>query len=147
VAGEYKALTVVNLPFIGKDGGGKKFNAGDMIPHSDFEDYCDAAAAVVEDRTGSDEGASPLPTPEDVIAYMTEWGSISDDANAELHHDHRPVDPNKPTLARLISMAQTMKDEYAESGVEIPAELEALATLDHTQVSTDDAGEGADRVG
>jgi hypothetical protein len=43
---EYKALTVVNLPFIEE-----RFAPGEMIPYSRFEAMAEAGAAVTDDRT------------------------------------------------------------------------------------------------
>lgn len=133
-ASEHKALTVVNLPFIGEDGKGKRFEPGMMIPFEDFEASVEAAQSANPD--------ADTPSAEEQVASLTEWGSISDDPDAELHADHRPVDPNVRTLAQIVSDAQRIVDELEAGGQDVPAKLRELAEISERQINTVDHGGG-----
>lgn len=132
---EYKALTVVNLPFTGK-----RFNPGDMISHAEFEAEADAAAASVDVNTEGDN----LLTADEQVDYFKEWGTISDDPEAELHPDHLPVDPNKPTLAQQIELAKTAVADLEAAGKDVPDELRAFAEMDYQHVTSSENGTGGD---
>lgn len=133
------ARTVVNLPFIGPDGNGQRYEPGAMIPHAVFEQYAEAAAKVVDDRTDKDEGASPLPTADSVVDEFVKYGSITTDPNDGIHPDHVLPDPNQPSLASLVSQAEALVAKYEEEGVEVPAKLRALAEISDRQINATEA--------
>lgn len=127
---EYMARTVVNLPFIDE-----RFEPGSMIPVEAFERYAEAAAKHIDDRTGKDDGASPLPTAEGVIAEFMQWGSITDNPDDGIHPDHLVPDPNQPSLGALVAQAEALVAKYEDEGVEVPAKLRALAEISDRQIS------------
>jgi hypothetical protein len=131
---EYKALTVVNLPFIEE-----RFFPGEMIPHDRFEAMAEEAAAVIDDRTDRDPDASPVWTADEHVAELLAWGSISEDADAELHPDHLPVNPNDFTVATAVARVKAMVDEMEAAGVEIPAKMREFANMSDAQVEEADA--------
>lgn len=111
-----KALTVINLPGIEV-----RKEPGDKITEEEWKD----AGQTDEDREA-----------------MIEAGSISEDMDAELHPNHRPVPPGAPSLA---SMVENAKDVVVRLGDDAPKELRQLAKLDHTSVTADDSGKGASK--
>jgi hypothetical protein len=132
VADEYKALTVVHLPFIEET-----FQPGATIPWVKFEEMATLAAAAVDDRTGEDADASPLPTAEGVIEELMKYGSLSDDLDAPLHPDHIPVAPGAVTAESVVANAKFLIERLTEAGKEVPAELQELAEMDMAQISAD----------
>jgi len=134
-ADEYKALTFVHLPFLGKDG--KTFVPGDKITREHFEKNADGVQAH-----GEPDGEHM--TAEEQIAYFEKWGSISSDMDAELHPDHRPVNPDAPTLSRMTEMARLLVEDLEDRGEEIPKELRELADHDRRHVSAGEQGRGGD---
>jgi hypothetical protein len=102
------------------------------------------AAKGHRDLTDEDPNATPPPNADDVIRELIEWGSLSEDPDAPLHPDHLPVDPAKPTLARLIEQARSLIDEHNARGLEVPSELQALAATDYQHVTSADVGSGGD---
>lgn len=140
MADEYKALTVINLPFIEK-----RFLPGSMIPYSDFQESAEMAASVLDDRSHVDPDASPILTADEQISYFMEWGSISDDPDAELHPDHRPVDPGKPSLAAMVEQAKALVEELEANGHDVPAKLRDFAETSDRQISAVDHAEVGDR--
>lgn len=131
---ELKALTVVNLPFIGKGGLGKRFMPGDSIPRADFDAYAERAAELVDNKDDN------VRTADEVIEHMIEWGSISEDPDAELHPDHLPVDPGQPTIAQLIEQAKTLVADLENRQQEVPEGLQALANTEHQHIGATDQG-------
>lgn len=132
MADEFKALTVVHLPFVGKDG--KTFQPGDTIKREHFETHADKAEELNPDADN--------PTADEQIKEMMKYGSISDDLDADLHPDHRPVDPNAPTLPRMIEQAKYFVEELGDKA---PDEMKKLAAMEHTSVTTGDNGSGGDK--
>lgn len=130
-ATEFLARTVVNLPFTEK-----RYEPGTVIPRSAFEAEADAAAKIVDDRTDKDPGATPIPTADETIAYFMEWGTITDDLDAEVHPDHIIPDPNRPSMAALVAQAQALVEIMENEGAEVPAKLRALADISDRQIST-----------
>lgn len=114
----YKALTHVNLPFVEK-----RFNPGDSIKKSEL--------------------AEAQQTDED-IQKLIDNGAISEDMNAELHRDHRPVDANMPTIAGVIEQAKMI---FEAQGDDTPAEIKRLAKLDYQHVVAGDIGKGDSNAG
>ena len=135
---EYKALTLVNLPFIGEEGKGKLFRPGEMIPREDLEAYADAALESNKEAHN--------PSADEVVEHFMQFGSISDNPDADLHPDHRPVAPDAPTMARLIEQARMLKAQMEERGEVVPDELVTLAATDYRHVSTADSGSGGDEA-
>jgi hypothetical protein len=131
VPDEYKALTVINLPFIEE-----RYEPGSMIPLSAFERSAEAAEEANPDAHN--------PTAEENIEHLTEWGSLSDDPEAELHPAHRPVNPNQVTLAQMADQAQSLIAELEGRGEEVPAKLRALAEISDRQISTVDSALGGE---
>lgn len=135
MADEYKALTVVNLPFIEE-----RYMPGDVIPHERFEAMAEAAAGSI--LATQDENATPVWTADEQVEELMKWGSISDDLDAEIHPQNTIPDPNKPTLAAMVAQAQAMVDELESRGEEVPARLRAFSEISDRQVSSVDAGIG-----
>lgn len=132
-ADEYKALTVVNLPFIEE-----RYAPGEMIPRESFEAMAEQAAAVLDDRTATDENASPIWTADDHIEELTAWGSISDDPNAPLHPESIIPDPNEMTIGMIVARAQEAVEKLSAAGVEIPAKLRDFAEMSESQIAEAD---------
>lgn len=128
-ADEYKALTVVNIPFIDE-----RYEPGKMIPASSFDKSVEAAEAANPD--------ADIPSAEEQIQDLMHWGSISDDPDAPLHPDHEPSDPNAVTLAKIQQMAQSMVETLEGSGQSVPSELRVIADLSQGQVQSIDQGRG-----
>jgi len=127
-ADELKALTVINLPFIEE-----RYQPGMMIPRSAFDRYIEAAETALGPE-------ADVPSADDVIAEMIEWGSLSEDADAELHPNHRPVAVGQPTVANLVEQAKLLVSQLEESGESVPAKLRELSEMSHRQISTADEG-------
>lgn len=135
---QYKALTFINLPFIERS-----FGPGNTIESSDLEEYVEAATKATP--VYDDERGGHVPTVEELVEHFTQFGSLSDDLDAELHPDHRPVDPTKPTLAVLIAQAQGLVEQLEADGRDVPDELRTLAETEYKHVTAADAGQGADQ--
>jgi hypothetical protein len=129
----YKALTVVNLPFIEE-----RYEPGEMIPREKFDAMVEQAAAVLDDRTAVDENASPLWTAEDHIAELTEWGSISDDPDAPLHPESIIPNPNEMTVGMIVARAKALVEQLEAGGAEIPAKLREFAGMSEQQIAEAD---------
>lgn len=135
MAGEYKALTYIELPFIGPGGEGLRFSPGDTISMSEFEKAAKAAEKNFPDLKTH--------TAEQQIKELTKWGSLSDDLDAPLHPDHIPVDPNVPTVNSLVAQAQFLINDLEEKGQDVPAKLRALAEM--KVVTTADSGKAGEK--
>lgn len=136
---EYKALTFINLPFTEFG-----YTPGQMIPLSAFEEYVDAANRDIDDRSHVDPDATPPVTTEFVISEFLQYGSISEDPDAELNPAHIQPDPTQPTLASLVAQAAQMVETLTAAGQEIPAGLQALADTDAVDVGSADNGQGVE---
>lgn len=143
---EYKALTVVHLPHTEK-----LYAPGKMIPRSAFEKEAEKVAEVAGSLhaslpEGDKEKASKPLTAKQQIDYFLEWGTISEDPDAEVHPDHRPVDPGQPTIVQLIEQARNLIPQLEERGAKVPKELRELAEIEHTNVVSGDSGSGGDKT-
>ena len=136
MAEEYKALTVVNLPFIEE-----RYMPGDVIPRERFEAMAEQAAAMVVPGP-NDENATPVWSADEQIKELMEWGSISDDLDAEIHPQNTIPDPNKPSLASMVAQAQALIAELEDRGEDVPAKLRAFSEISDRQVGSVDAGIG-----
>lgn len=132
MADKLKALTVVNIPFV-ED----RFQPGEMISSSVFTESEKAAKAAL----GPD---AEVISAKEQIADLIKNGSLSEDADAELHPDHRPVSPNAVTLAGVVEQARMLVEAFEERGERVPAELQKMADL--SAVSTEDRGKGGDKT-
>jgi len=135
VADEYKALTVINLPFTDYS-----YLPGAMIPRSAFDECAEATAAAFEKHPDT-----IVPTAQEMIDDMSAWGSLSDDPEAELHPDHIPVDPGLPTIAQMIEQAHDLVEDLENRGQDVPDELRQLANTEWQHVTSTDAGEAGDK--
>lgn len=122
---DLKALTYINLPFI-EDG---RFEPGQMIPYGKFVESEELARKFLGDQAISAD---------EQIAEMIKWGSISEDADAPLHHAHRPVDIAKPTLSTIVAEARALIEELEADGADVPAKLRALAEISDRQIADAD---------
>jgi hypothetical protein len=136
---EYKALTVINLPF-----SERLFRPGEMIPVSAFEESAALAAAAIEDRTGDDEGASPISSAEETIQALIEGGSLSEDPSAELHIDHIPRPTGELSLLSISDNAKALVSQMEGMGQPVPIELRTLADMEIQAVTTNDSGAAND---
>jgi hypothetical protein len=119
----YKALTVIALPVLNEDG----VSTGESTRYE--------PGAVISDE----ELAAAGQTEEDVTA-LVESGALSDDMDAELHPDHRPVPAAGTNLEAMIANAKEMVDRM---GDEAPPEIKALA--ESTAVNAvPESGQGGD---
>lgn len=125
MADEYKSLTVVHLPFAGKNAEGRTFEAGATIARADFEQNA-------EHELGQDA--------DDEIGALVSAGAISEDMDAPLHPSAVIPAPNEPTMGSVKSAAQFVVERLESSGQEVPEELKAMANLDVADVTTNDAG-------
>jgi len=141
MADEYKALTVVNLPFTETH-----WTPGQMIPRSAFEESADAARSQLDDRSGDDENASSIPTADDMIDALIEGGSLSEDEDAELHPDHIPREPGELSVQSVADSAKALIAQLEADGREIPPELQAMAEVDVRTVKTGDKGSANDAL-
>src|SRR5213596_728410 len=135
MAEQYKALTYVNLPFL--DGNGRLYPPGQSIPRDAIEESVRLAVETINDDNAEIQSA------DDQIAYMIEQGALSEDPDADLHPDHRPVTPGQPTVTGLVEQAQALVTQLQESHEEIPPELQALADSKELR-ATGDGGSGGD---
>jgi hypothetical protein len=117
MAGPYKALTYINLPVIEKN-----FAPGEEIS----EDDLDAANQTAEDIATLVSGGA--------------LGGMDDDINPQ----NIIPSPNMPTISSVVASAQEVVAQMTESGEEIPPELQAVADLDYTPVTSGDAAVGGD---
>lgn len=116
----YKALTPINLPFVGKT-----FQAGEMITREDFDN----------NAAGSEEA----PSADDEIKALVDSGALSADPDAPLHPDHMPVDLGTLNINSVVEQAGMLVEQMLAEGKEIPEELAAVAQMDVRAVSADDA--------
>jgi len=135
MAVEYKALTYVNLPFL--DGNGRLYTPGQTIPADAFEESARMAAEAINDPD------TEITSAEDQIAELMQYGSISDDPDAELHPAHVPVDPGQPTVYGLAQQAQQLISQMESEGKEVPQELQVFADAIQN-IQADDAASGGD---
>jgi hypothetical protein len=136
MADEYKALTYINLPFL--DENGRLYLPGQMIPHDAFEESVTRATEAINNPE------TEINSAEGIIAEMIEFGSLSEDPDADLHPDHQPVEPGSPTVAGMIEEAKALVAQLEERGSEVPPELRALA--DSQLVAASDNGSGGEAV-
>lgn len=120
----HKALTVIALPVLNEDGA--------------------ATGETLRKEPGSkitkDEWAAAGQTDED-IQNMLDAGSISDDMDAELHPDHRPVPAGVSSIAQMVEMA---KAQVELLGDDAPSEIKKLAKLEVKNVNSSDSAKGGD---
>ena len=119
MAEEYKALTLINLPFVGTT-----FEPGEMIPRERFEANADSDDASV--------------SADDEIAALIEAGSLSEDPDAPLHPDHLPVDVGTGSINSVVQEARNIVEQLESEGREIPEELAAFAKMDVRGVLAND---------
>lgn len=129
---EYKALTHINLPFIEE-----RYAPGDVIPRSAFDAYEEQGNAVLG------EGAVSA---DDCIAEFTEWGSISEDPDAEIHPQNTIPDPNRPSLSAMEAQAEALIQELEDRGETVPAKLRAFAEILDKQITAAEQGLGGGEV-
>jgi len=115
--GPYKALTRIHLPVIEKD-----YAPGDPVPLEDLE-----AAEQSEDQ----------------ISDLITNGSLGEEDD-ELHFSSIIPRPDMPTIEKAVMDAKEIKAEYERRGEEVPAEVEAMATLDYSHAVTGDEGKSGD---
>lgn len=111
----YKALTVINLPYH-NDGKGLRKEPGEKITKAEMNDA---------QQTDDD------------IKALIDSGAISEDMDADIHPAHLPVDPNAPTVERLILQARELHDRLGEDA---PPEVQRLAKMDHRHVTSSEGG-------
>ncbi len=117
MAGPYKALTYVHLPEIEKD-----YKPGDEISDEDLE-----AAGQGEEN----------------IQALIDGGAIGG-MDDPISPQNIIPDPNMPTIAQVVADSQLVVDEMTARGEEVPPELQAVADLDYTPVSTTDEAKAGD---
>jgi hypothetical protein len=136
MADEYKALTFINLPFL--DGGaGRQYSPGSMISRSDFEESVELGESAIGESEWEGQTSA-----DDMISHLIEFGSLSEDPDAELHPAHRPVVPGAPTMGGLVEQAKSLVAQYEETGEEVPPELQALADSRALLGASDEAAGG-----
>jgi hypothetical protein len=123
----HKALTVIALPVLNEDG----FATGETIRKEPGETI---TKAEWKEAGQSDEDVSEL------LAS----GSISTDADAELHPNHRPVPAGATSLAAMVESAKAMVEAM---GDDAPAEIKKLAKLDMKNVGSTESVKGGDANG
>ena len=111
----HKALTVIALPVLNEDG----FATGETLR----KEPGDTITKEEWKKAGQSE--------EDIKA-MADAGSISEDMDAELHPDHRPVPAGASSLAAMVESAKIMVELQGEANV--PAEIRRLAKMDMKNV-------------
>jgi len=136
MADEYKALTYVNLPFL--DGNGRSYLPGQMIPHADFEETVELAQAAMPDH-------DDLVSADDMIAEMIKYGSLSEDADSELHPAHINFDPGQPTVYGLAQQAKQLVAQLEAEGKDVPQELQVFADAIQS-INAEDAASGGDKT-
>ena len=143
MADEYKALTHINIPFMEE-----RYAPGDVIPHSVFEEaYGDGGHANRLLRPDpNDKNASPVPTADEVIAELIEWGSLSDDLDAPLHPSAIIPDPNRLSLTSLQAQAEALVAELREAGAPVPKELSELVGMADKKVAAAEEALSDDRT-
>lgn len=121
----HKALTVIGLPVRDQDGNATgetvRKNPGDKIT--------------------LDEWHKSQATDEEIKA-MEKAGSISEDMDAELHPDHRPVPTNMPSVAQLVEQARVLMDHFEGN---VPSEVKRLAGLDYKDKNSSEKSSGGDK--
>lgn len=114
---QYKALTAINLPIIEK-----QFRPGDLISEEDLE-----AAGQTDEN----------------IQALVDGGALGGEED-ELHPSTIIPDPSMPTIQSVVAQAQVAVQELQEAGDEIPPELQAVADLDYSHVTSGDEGVSGD---
>lgn len=122
----YKALTVIALPVLNEDG----LATGETVRYE--------PGAVISDEEWNSSGQT-----EEDAATLVESGAMSEDMDAELHPDHRPVPAGGTNLEAMVANAKDMVDRM---GDEAPAEIKALAETRLVN-ATAEAGSGGDANG
>ena len=129
----YKVLAPFNLPYVEI-----RKAPGETVTKAELDRYVKAAEKFNPDGHNM--------TLDETVEYFTKAGVLSDDMDAELHPDHQPVDPNAPTMASVVANAQFLVDQMKSRGQDVPSELKALASIEATDVSTGDSGNGGEKV-
>jgi hypothetical protein len=123
VQDEYKALTHINVPFVGDKGEGKRYAPGQSVPASIFERSHEEGLKVIK-KQGLDPAL--VTDAETHIKNLIEGGSLSADKDAELHPDHAPVPAGAPSVESLAVQAQALVESLGDNA---PEEIRALAKL------------------
>lgn len=121
----YKALTVIALPVLNEDGNA----TGETVR---FEPGQTITKAKMSEAGQTDED----------VKNMTDAGSISEDMDAEICPDNRPVPPGATSLGAMVENAKSMVELQGDSA---PPEIKALAELDYRSVNSGEAAKGASR--
>jgi len=108
-----------------------------MIPADAFEESADLAVGAMPEHD------NPV-SAEDMIDALMQYGSISDDASADIHPAHIAVDPGAPTVYGLAQQAKQLVGQYEAEGKEVPPELEVFAEAIQN-IQSEDAGAGGDK--
>lgn len=122
----YKALTVIALPVLTADGD----PTGETIRKE--------PGSTITKKEWKDAGQ----TDED-FAAMEAAGSISEDMDAELHPQSRPVPAGTASLAQMIEQAKQMVELLGEDA---PEEIRALAEKKVVNAEAENA-KGGDKSG
>lgn len=138
----YKALTHVNLPFIGENGEGKRYEPGQMIPLEDIEAYIDLAYERVDDRRDKDSGATPPVTIDGYIEEMIQWGTLSEDPDADLHPSAVIPGVNELSMNNIISSAVALRDRLVSENKEVPPALLSFVAEHEDHQYKNGSGEG-----
>lgn len=132
---DYKALTVINLPFIEE-----RYAPGDMIPYSRFEECAAQGARLITLTEGEP------PTADEMIQDLIKYGSLSEDAGAPLHPDSVIRAPGAVTLESLVASADELIAELEERGADVPAKLRQLASISERQIQAADTAFGGEQA-
>lgn len=133
----YKALTVVNLPYV-NEGRGKKFQPGEQIKIADL----DASVSAGREIYNTIDPNFEL-TRDTLVQELIDFGSISEDLDEPILKEHEPVDPGAPTIERIIYEAQQLVERLGDSA---PDEVKTLASLDYVHVTASEGGDSEQRA-
>jgi hypothetical protein len=148
MANELKVLAPFNLPYIER-----RFNPGDTVSVSEIQEYADEAEKQNPD--------GETMTAEETVEHFIAEGVLSEDLDAELHPQHRPLNANEQNAVSVIAQSKALVQQMEQQGVEIPEELKAMAEADPEKlsvsiqqlnadvrsVSAGDSGNGGDSSG
>jgi hypothetical protein len=125
----HKALTVIALPVRDDEG----LATGETIRKE--------PGAKITKEEWAKAGMS-----DEAIKEMQDAGSISEDMDAELHPDHRPVPSGVSSIAQMVESAKALIELHGADNV--PAEIKKLAALEVRNVSASgENAKGGDNAG
>lgn len=112
---EYKVLSILNLPLTGV-----RKQPGDTVTSQELEE---------NEQTDED------------VELLIGGGALSDDMDAELHPDHRPISIAQPSIEQMVNAAKATVERM---GDDAPDEVKELAKMELNHAASSDDGKGGE---